>query len=142
MVPFLQALIQLAQDRSYEDYYRREAVTAIGSIGPPALIAVPALLSLSRGRVYDEDQHDHDLLTFPASEALFGIGKETIPLLVNALADGDAHVRCTAVMALRRFGPDARQAIPALSALLKDPDSEVRGESEQALEEIQGKNED
>ncbi len=72
-----------------------------------------------------------------SADALFRIGKSTLPVLLQSLADRDVHVRCTAVRALQQFGTDARVAIPALRDLLKDGDEEVRAAAKEAILQIE-----
>jgi HEAT repeat protein len=50
-----------------------------------------------------------------------------LPALLGALGDRDAGVRREVILALVKLGPDARQAIPALTQTSeRDPDSQVR----------------
>ncbi len=46
-----------------------------------------------------------------------------IPAFVGKLADGDPQVRADAASELKRFGPEAKSAVPALLALLTDDGS-------------------
>src|SRR5262245_33923029 len=62
-----------------------------------------------------------------AREAAFDDVKEpetppAVKALIDTLKDKDAEVRKTAVVALGRIGKDARAAVPALTATLKDSD--------------------
>jgi HEAT repeat protein len=65
------------------------------------------------------------------------IDATVLPALMNALKDPDTAVRCEAVRALLKFGPDAKQAEPALADLRQgDPDAGVRDCASKALEKI------
>ncbi len=48
------------------------------------------------------------------AEAIHALGPKAIPALAKALGAGDRDVRVGAALALARFGPDARPAVPAL----------------------------
>lgn len=45
---------------------------------------------------------------------------ETVPLLIDTLADMDHALRMNAVLALGAYGPEARDALPALRKLQKE----------------------
>jgi HEAT repeat protein len=63
------------------------------------------------------------------------------PVLVGALKDTDARVRCEAILALMKHGPDARKAIPTLTALRQhDRDVQVRAFAAKALARLQSAN--
>ena len=62
-----------------------------------------------------------------ASEVFTAIGPESIPALIDALRDGNDHVRTAAIRALGEFGPRAKDAIPALTNLLAQAQSQRRG---------------
>ena len=62
---------------------------------------------------------------------------EVLPALTGALHDADAQVRGEAVLALAKFGPDAKQAKPDLESLSqRDPDAKVRSYAAKALEKL------
>ena len=44
-----------------------------------------------------------------------------VPALLRALRDSDYLVRYHSLVALRRFGPDASDAVPALRQIFHDP---------------------
>jgi HEAT repeat protein len=56
--------------------------------------------------------------------------------LAEALRDQDAFVRREAANSLGRFGPDAKQAVPALLAAAQDRQPKVRQAASQALKQI------
>jgi HEAT repeat protein len=63
------------------------------------------------------------------------------PALVGALKDRDASVRCEAILALLKFGPDASDALPALNEVCqKDTDANVRAYAAKAVEKIKDSN--
>ena len=70
--------------------------------------------------------------------AKFGDG--LVSDLIKVLKESDEDVRKTAVDALRKIGPDAEAAVPALiEATNKDTDADVRHAAEWALMNIRRK---
>lgn len=59
------------------------------------------------------------------------------PALLDALKDRDAAVRCDVILALVKFGPDAKDALPALDQIRKnDANAKVRDYASKALQKI------
>ncbi len=59
------------------------------------------------------------------------------PALLDALKDRDAGVRCDVILALVKFGPDAKDAVPALDHVRKnDANAKVRDYAAKALQRI------
>jgi HEAT repeat protein len=78
-------------------------------------------------------------------QAAFNLGNigpadpTVFPALLGALRDRDAKVRCEAIVALLKFGSDAKEAIPALTTVQQqDRDARVRSYAAKALEKLQG----
>jgi HEAT repeat protein len=93
---------------------RAAAVGALTTFGPKG---VPALLEA----LQDPD----DAVWRKAVDGLTKVNvpdKTLLPLLTDALKDGNAAVRQGAAFAMERFGPDA---VPLLTQALKDPDRQV-----------------
>src|SRR5262249_40847392 len=83
------------------------------------------------------DEHPY---SYPAIGLSRVEGPETVPALIDVLRnDPDKSVRAAAASALGLMGPRAKEAVPALREALRDEDTEVRGRSAQALEEIDPK---
>jgi HEAT repeat protein len=60
-----------------------------------------------------------------------------IPALRGALADGDAAVRCEAILALLKCGPAAADAVPMLMDMRqRDPNAQVRRYAATAVEKL------
>jgi HEAT repeat protein len=79
-------------------------------------------------------------------EAAFKLGNvgstdpAAFPALIGALKDTDAGVRREAILALVKFGPDAREAVPVLTELRQhDRDPKAREYAAKALEKLQNK---
>jgi HEAT repeat protein len=61
-----------------------------------------------------------------------------LPALISALQDGNADVRCEAIQALVKYGPGAKEAIPALTDVQRqDRDATVRAYAAEALAKLQ-----
>ena len=74
-----------------------------------------------------------------AAEVLAGMRprpKNLIADAVKLLKEGDPQGRRQAAIVLATIGPDAREAIPALSKALKDKEPTVRQAVKDALEKI------
>jgi HEAT repeat protein/S1-C subfamily serine protease len=108
---------------------RSRAIATLGKIGPPARLAVPALLSTMK----DSD----DLVRHEAVAALKKIGppeKSEKVLLERSLQDANPEVRAYAAEAIGKLGQDARQEVGSLAALLKnDKEASVRHSAAAAL---------
>ncbi len=72
-----------------------------------------------------------------ASQALAGLGSESVAALVSLLSDPRPRIRRWAAQVLGQIGPSAREAIPALIDAMSDEDQAVRAEVRRALDAIQ-----
>jgi HEAT repeat protein len=121
------ALIAALKDSDV--WVRDRAIGSLGELGPRAKAAIPALLEImkqSPGRETDTSGR--------AIAALQKIDPEIIrPLLVKELSSPDASTRAQAVRALGGLGDAAKDALPAMEKLLKDPDNKVRVVAAQAV---------
>lgn len=105
----------------------------LGSIGPKAKPAVPVLLEAT------ESSDWGGWLALSAGKALMSIDGQTnvaLRVLTNALQHTDSTMRQFALMDLRKLGPAARAATPAVQKALRDPDAQVREEASKTLNEI------
>lgn len=107
---------------------RWASLWALERIGPAAAPAVPTMLAILR------DEPDPDI----RSEAAFALGaaavvEGVVPALAQALEDPDSLVREEAARALGRIGPQAVQAVTALTRLVGDP---IRPAREAAIEAL------
>ena len=64
---------------------------------------------------------------------------KAVPALAKCLDDENGDVRATAVVALERCGPTAKDAVPALTKAAKEGDEKTRAAAAKALAQIQGK---
>ncbi len=78
--------------------------------------------------------HDEDkAVRLQAVDSLVAIGKPALPVLVKALDSPNVVTRRHATLAIGKLGVLAATAVPALTARLKDPDSQVRELAKAAL---------
>jgi HEAT repeat protein len=151
------ALADLLKDKSAT--VRAHAADALGKIGPAAKSAGPALAAL----IDDPDktvrlqalesllqvhpgpavgvpvfakimEGDDDVLRTRVLNGLTDHGKEAVPFLIELLKnEKTAYWAC---LVLGQIGADAKDAVPAMAALLADKDLFVRREAIMALAEI------
>jgi HEAT repeat protein len=76
-----------------------------------------------------------------AAQKLGNVGSAhpaAFPAVHAALNDRDAGVRCEAILALLKFGPAAKDAVPVLDELRRrDPDAKVRDYAAKALAKLE-----
>lgn len=94
------------------------AIRALGKIGPQTGV-LDALIVVSG-----------DETSYVQAAAIIAIGQMgnlpgVIDILINALGDAEENVRDAAAKALRGFGPDAKDAVPALIPLVENGSWEV-----------------
>jgi HEAT repeat protein/pectate lyase len=105
---------------------RRHAAAALGSAGPAAARAVPALVRA----LADRDKY----VRRSAGGALASIGKPAVPALLDALGHDDASVRAGAARSLGAIGTESEAATQALLKVLREDENDgVRGEAMTAL---------
>ncbi len=134
---------------------RQQAAWGLGVIGPDAKKAVPELIKLlkdqdpmtrglaaqSLGEIGLQSQEEArallNLLADPKPEvrlhaqgALMSAGSLSIPALESMLNDKEpTWVRSAILQILACQGPEAKQALPALTRLLKDADAKIRAQA-------------
>jgi HEAT repeat protein len=109
------------------------AILAIAEIGPEAKEAIPALIETIR-----ETRNRDKRMLFACNNALLGMGKEIVPHMVSLLNDDEWEMRRGGAYMLGKVGPDAEDAVPALTEALNDPNDAVRMKAEEALKKIKG----
>ena len=107
---------------------RRNAAQALGEMGPAAADASPALCRALGSR--DAVMRGH------ARDALVGMDSAAVAALIDSLKAEDTGLRQRAADILRWIGESAKEAVPALTQALEDPDYRVRRRAELALEKI------
>lgn len=120
----------ITQTSHYIPELRREAVKAIGALGPGGRPAVPALIRATR----DESGE----VRYWAVDALRRIGpaaSDAAPALVVVMADDERATQLAARRGLEMMG---KAALPSLVPLLKSPDPWVRASAAEVLGGIGG----
>jgi HEAT repeat protein len=118
---------------------RRNAIQAIAAIEPDALSELFAKVR----------KHNDEKTRQAIYGALMGqVGKKTfgpampaklvVPHLIEATKDTSANVRFVALQGLANLGPDAKDAVPAVTALVDDSDPRVRNQAKTTLQRIKG----
>jgi len=107
---------------------RRNAAVILGSIGPKAKDAIPAL---ERG-LRDKDK----AFCWTVKQALRKIHQTSFHDLVDSLDNKDVIVRINAAQELGDMGEKAADAVPALIKCLDDDKAEVRKNAAYALAKI------
>lgn len=132
-------LIDIALQDSYVPA-RRNAVAAVAAIEPEKLGDLFARVK----------KHGDDKVRETAYQGLYyRVGKSTkitalpaklaLPHLIDATKDAAVTVRILAANGLGNLGPDAKEALPALTALAQDENPAVRAAANSALAQIKGK---
>ena len=120
-------LIKALDDQDKE--VRRYAAYALSLLSPTSAPAVPKLIERL------EDPH----MAYMAARALGAIGapaRPSIPQLIKALRRDNSLARMEFVIALGKFGPEAKQAIPDLLVLANDTDPHVKKVASETLPQI------
>jgi HEAT repeat protein len=120
-------------------FTRGSAIRALGMIDPDKLSDVFAKVK----------KHNDEKFRQVAYSALAGAStkfgpkgaapapaKTTVPLLIDATKDSSANVRVVALRGLAGFGAEAKDAVPAVTALLEDPNANVRSQAQVTLKQI------
>jgi HEAT repeat protein len=122
-----QAVELLVEGMQSDDAHsRRMAARALGELKASPEIVIPALVKALK----DSDQ----TVVGNAIDALTSLGPQVAPRAAAALQNKD--LRTYAVRVLARLGGDAKEAVPALIAVLQDPDPEFVREAQFALGNI------
>lgn len=114
--------------KSADPEVQRCAARALVTMGPEA--DVPALDTVA---VLAKSK-DHVLGTLLLE--LLRPTIDAVPRLVDLLRSPDTSRRCAAILALRKFGPLAQEAIPHLLHAFDDPELQVRKEASRTLGKV------
>ena len=127
----VQELVRALEDPQTD--VRQYAALALGKIGPDASAAQPSLQKALK----DKDQE----VRCQAARALGGLGKAgtpALPELIRLLKDDDvAEVRIAVIQVLGEFGPEAKDAVDALSIASRDGRPAIRDAAVDALKKVQ-----
>ena len=125
----LDALIEALNDKSKD--LRANAVDALGNIGESAKPAIPALLKAL--------EEKNSVVRHNAITALrkVGAGAKAVPAISRLLRDEDEAIRKNAFGYLQSLKPgEAKEAVPALLAILKTKDDPYQGIAIEILRKI------
>ncbi|MDW8267148.1 MAG: HEAT repeat domain-containing protein [Gemmataceae bacterium] len=118
-VPLLIEAVRDQTDAANSPKLRQAAARALGSIGPLADNAVPALLDVA---LRDPER----AVRLGAVEALGKIGRPAVAALAEALRSEDKGVRREAARGLGNLRAEAAYAVPSLVAALQDREADIR----------------
>jgi HEAT repeat protein len=109
------------------------ACAALALLASESKLAVPELVGL----LADENSMMRDA----ASRALWEIDPPTaaatvLPMRIKYLGNANPYVRAHNAYELGNLGPRAAPAVPALQALLNDPEKDVQSAAATALKQI------
>lgn len=121
--------IEMLKDKDPSRKYA--ALQALSEIGPEAKEAIPILIETIR-----ETKNRDKRILVACNHALFGMGKEIVPTMISLLKDDDSEMRRGSAWMLGNLGPDAKDAIPALTVALNDSSEAVRIKAAEALKKI------
>lgn len=109
-----------------DDELRKHLSAALGQMGEPAVPPLVAALKDLNPNV-----------RFPVREALKRIGKPAVPALIDAVQNGKSNaIRTGAIATLGEIGPDAKDAIPALTKASQEEDRGISQPAKDALKKI------
>src|SRR5579872_1378095 len=124
------ALVEI-YERNISRQSQRATAEILGSLGPVAKQAIPALL---RGATNAEFAARLDAVTTLGQ--IHAEPKVVIPALIKSLGDSNALVRNAASSSLGSFGPEAKAAVPALLRMLSDKNPFVTANVTNSLKQI------
>lgn len=104
-----------------DNQVRVKAIETIGKFGSDAGDAVPAVARL----LTDDPDDDIRVAASVALSKMAPHTKAVVPALTQALTDKHPQVRQNTINALIRLRTDARAAVPALIATMKDPENDT-----------------
>ncbi|HEY1859640.1 MAG TPA: HEAT repeat domain-containing protein [Gemmataceae bacterium] len=133
--PVVSALAQALKDEDKD--LRMEVADALAAIGPPAKAAVPNLIACLED-LGSKDKLKRDKIGTGLGK--IGKDKDSITLLINALASPNPSVRSGSCIALGEIGPPAKKAAVSLAALASnDGIIEVRDAARTAYSKVTAK---
>jgi HEAT repeat protein len=117
------------------------AADALDNIGPPARKAIPELVVMATTHA-DAKTRRTAVMALTTIHGFADCRKDpvkAVPGLIELLGDDNPKTRWGAAQTLGALGPPARQAVPALTKLLKDTDLSVSQSAQFALRRINQK---
>jgi HEAT repeat protein len=99
---------------------QRTAALAFGRMGKAGACAIRRLVALARS--------NDPLLSKAVDEAIFGLGEDALPQLIEVLDEVEGHVHWAVLFVLQDLGPKAAPAIPVLARRLERDTDDVNGD--------------
>ncbi len=127
----LSAWIEMLEDPN--PLTRLPAINAVAKIGPEAKEAIPLLIETIR-----QTRNGDKKMILACNKALLAMGKELVPHMISLLKDDDWEMRRGAAWTLGMLGPDAKDAIPALTKALNESNPNVQAMAAESLKKIKG----
>jgi|GEM_PF-5196780 len=129
---------ELIKELNGNDPQRRaDAAIELEKFGPEAKSAVSSLISLLSDNTELKTKYGlPTLVSDQAGDALAAIGSESVSRLTEALGQPSTEVRSLAVRILRRIGPKAKPALPAILKAAANTDFDIRREVAETLPRI------
>ena len=131
IVPILISILQDSRQGASQ-----QAALLLGEIGPPAKEAIPTLIK--KMRAYDNKKLGIILPGYKAT-ALWEIGSDSLPYLLELLENEHDDVRKHAVIAIGMIGSEAKSAIPILKKALKNEKEKVKNEIFKSIQRIENR---
>ena len=129
--PAVPALVEMLKSKNPD--VRLAVVYSLGSIGPAAADAVPALIE----HVYDNNLYVK-INTRHTLSSIHAQSEKVVPLLIESLNElhrtNDSYV--ASIIALGKFGNEAKTAFPTVLQFLNDTNLAVRALAADALKSI------
>ncbi len=119
---------------------RLAAAEALGTLGPKAAPAVPALLK-ALAAYSPTDKLDLDEFAFAVLNAVAAVGEPAVPAVTKSLTDPNPVMRFLGAYMLGEIGPPAKAAAAALEKLLADEIGLIVAEAARALVAVTGSTE-
>jgi HEAT repeat protein/S1-C subfamily serine protease len=123
----LAMLCKACKDANEPTEVRLLAVKCLGRLGSEARTALPVLLGLLK------EQDDGLRAAAMASVVTIGADTRDVAALSDALGNPNVEIRRLSMQALAKLGPQAKAAVPGLTASLKDADKATKLEALKAL---------
>lgn len=126
----MQPLVRALSDSDWS--VRRKVTETIGSLGPDGKAAVPDLLIMLLEQQGEAEPIMNALRQIDAAPP------ESVPLLIRLLEDteGDRRTRFYALHLLRKIGPAASEALPALEQMREKADGRLQDFLDRAIRDI------
>lgn len=122
-VSHLRALLE----RDNDPEVRIEAAKTIGLIGPSAAVAGRGPVVKTLAKALDDPDERVRIAALDGLRGVAPFSKKALPQVIAMMKHKSAVIRHKAIGVIFDFGPDAKEAVPALIEALNDPDPGIPG---------------